>query len=60
MILVNMASGVFSSLGVMLGGILIGACTLVLLIRYRKVSLIGMAALTFVPNVIYLLMYLSL
>jgi hypothetical protein len=60
MILVNMASGVFSSLGVMLGGILIGACTLVLLIRYRKFSLIGMAALTFIPNVIYLLMYLSL
>ena len=60
MILVNMASGIFSSMGVMLGGILIGACTLVLMIRYKKISLIGMAAITCIPNVICLLLYLSL
>lgn len=60
MILVNMASGVYSSMGVMLGTILIGACSLILMIRYRKVSLALMGAATCIPNVIYMLLYLSL
>lgn len=60
MILVNMASGIFSSMGVMLGSILIGACSLVLAVRYRKISFILMAIITCIPNAIYLLMYLSL
>lgn len=60
MILVNMASGVYSSMGVMLGTILIGACSLILMIRYRKVSLAVMGAATCIPNVIYMLLYLSL
>lgn len=60
MILVNMASGVYSSMGVMLGTILIGACSLILMIRYRKVSLAVIGAATCIPNVIYMLLYLSL
>ena len=60
MILVNMASGIFSSMGVMLGSILIGVCSLVLAVRYRKISFILMAIVTCIPNAIYLLMYLSL
>lgn len=60
MILVNMASGIFSSMGVMLGSILIGACSLVLMIRYKKTSVIFLGLLTCIPNAIYLFMYLSL
>lgn len=60
MILVNMASGIFSSMGVMFGTILIGACALVLIIRYKKLSVALMAAVVCIPNVIYLLMYLCL
>jgi hypothetical protein len=60
MILVNMASGIYSSMGVMLGTILIGACSLILMIRYKKLSIAFMGAATCIPNVIYLLMYLSM
>ena len=60
MILVNMASGIYSSMGVMLGTILIGACSLILMIRYKKVSIAAMGAVTCIPNVLYFLVYLAL
>ena len=58
--LVNMLSGVCSSLGVIFGSALIALLTLVLLFYSKRITVILGAFLCVIPNLIYLGIYFSL
>lgn len=56
--LVNMASGVMSSMGIMFGGALVGALGLLLLIYTKDLRVLPKMVLALIPDVIYLALYL--
>ena len=58
--LVNMTSGICSSMGVILGTILIGIYTIVMLVVTRRFSVVLGAFCACIPNLIYVLIYLSI
>ncbi len=60
MLLVNMTAGICSSMGVILGTVLIMAYVFVLLIRYRKWSVVGHGIFACLPNLVYVMLYLSI
>lgn len=58
--MVNMTSGICSSMGVILGTILIGAYTVVMLISTRRISILFASFAACIPNLVYVLIYLSI
>ncbi|MCR5101151.1 MAG: hypothetical protein K6B41_07325 [Butyrivibrio sp.] len=58
--LVNMTAGICSSMGILLGGGLMGLLTLMLLIYTRKLKIIPLAIFAIIPSIVYLLLYLSI
>ena len=58
--LVNMTGGICSSMGVILGTILIGAYTIVMLVITRRIGVLLGAFLCCIPNLVYVLIYLSI
>ena len=58
--LVNMTGGICSSMGAILGTILIGAYTLVMLITRHRIGVLVGAILACIPNLVYVLFYLSI
>ncbi len=60
MAMVNMVSGICSSMGMLLATGLIMAFTLVMLVKTRRWGIIPCAVLACVPNAIYLMLYLSI
>ncbi|MCH4193015.1 MAG: DUF6077 domain-containing protein [Butyrivibrio sp.] len=58
--LVNMTSGICSSMGVILGTVLIGTYTIVMLIATRRFSVMLGAFCACIPNLVYVLIYLSI
>ncbi|WP_026506408.1 DUF6077 domain-containing protein [Butyrivibrio sp. MC2013] len=60
LILVNISSGVFSSMGVMLTAALTGLGALILSISYKKLSILLRAFIACIPNVLYAALYLYL
>jgi len=59
-ILTNMVSGMFTSLGVMLGALFAGVYVLILMIKYKKLKLIIPAFISVIPNIIYMALYVFL
>ncbi len=58
--LINMLSGVCSSMGVIFGSALIGLLTLILLFVVKRWSVLLGAFISIIPNAVYLAIYLSL
>ncbi len=58
--MVSMAAGIMSSMGIMFASGFIGLLSLALLIYTRDIKIIPKAALSVVPCVIYLLIYMSM
>ena len=57
--LINMTAGICSSMGVILGTVLIGLLTFVYLIAMRKIRLVPGVIIACLPNLIYVCLYLS-
>ncbi len=58
--LINMLSGVCSSMGVIFGSGLVALLSLILLVYSRRITVLGGAFLSIIPNLVYLGIYFSL